>query len=268
MPLFVFISGYVSNVNSKRFFIGTFGIIETYIIYTLLFSYASIPSFHMWYLESLFVWRLIDYATRNINSIIIVSFALLAAILCGFVESIEYKFSLSRIIVFSFFYFFGRCCREKDIVSKIYKLPKFWGCSFIVITLIALLFITNLGRVVYCSQPYTILSSNIYIGCLIRVIFMIYSTFLCISIISCSKKYDFTCSVGKTTLPIYVYHIGLWLIFKTINNLINVPLSIITISIAAISFVYIIIYLSKFIKFNYLLHPITYYIEKNLSSNK
>lgn len=164
MPLFVFLSGYVSNVNSKRFFTKTISLLEIYIIYQVFYTLRptslninfTFPFLHLWYLISLLVWRIIDYVTRKWNTTLLVLVSLIAAISCGFIVNISYQFSLSRMIVFSFFYFLGRFCREKDIVSKLYELPKSYGYSIIGITLVLLLFITDLGRVVYCAQPYTI----------------------------------------------------------------------------------------------------------------
>ena len=273
IPLFVFISGYVSNVNSKRFFVSTFSLLEIYFIYQVLYSLQSLPAItinisrpylHLWYLPSLFIWRIIDYYTQIYKTKYIVLLSLTCAILCGFVEQISYEFTLSRLIVFSFYYFLGRLCREKNVVNKLFELPHRLGYCFIVITLFALLFVTNLGRVVYCSQPYTILSSNIITGCLIRISYMIYSTLLCASIINCYKVSLFANTVGKKSLPIYVYHAVLILITILLRKLIDFPVNFVTSIISAITFAYAMIFLSKFIRFSIFLHPISYHIGKKL----
>ena len=275
MPLFVFISGYVSNTKSRRYFISTLSLVEVYILYQVLYSvrhlpieiHFDVPFLQLWYLPALFIWRVADYLTRKYDALIILVCSFAVAIISGFIETISY-FVLSRTAVFSFFYFLGRLCREREGMKKLHRLSPNYGYTFIVLTLILLLFVKDLGRVVYCSQPYSVLSSNVFIGCLIRIAFMVYSTLLCASIVLCSKAFGFICEIGRNTLPIYIYHAALIFILPRLNTYLNFPLNIVTLVLTAFSFVYIIVLLSRYINFSILLHPLTYYIERERNKKK
>ena len=223
MPLFVFISGYLSkNVEKCRM-----GIVKNLLIPYLLFSFlwyaiASIwsgkfifslfnPGWTLWYLISLFIWRLLIKYLVKIKYILIISIAV-ALIISIIPNSYSLGFIL-RTVTFLPYFLIGYFTKESDLdyVKFIDK-----GFIFVAVGLFGAMsyFITTNNilnyKFFYNSQSYYDTGLNAIEGMKFRLLLYIVSIILgiCIINITANSKRFFT-SIGRSTMDIYLFHIYL-----------------------------------------------------------
>jgi len=117
MPIFTFLSGLLASGRSHS--LGALGrrLLLPYFIFNILWSYFMwfydgtkflylvTPGFALWYLLSLFCWRLVAPAFSRLPYAIPASLAL--ALAAGFVEGIDQRFALSRTICYFPFFLAG-----------------------------------------------------------------------------------------------------------------------------------------------------------------
>lgn len=177
MPLFVFISGYmsVSTINNKDKLIKTctklFETLVAFQIYFLLFDLvlgfgfgASLkffyqPTWTLWYLLSLIYWRIFLYIVRKINKVCIFVSSLIIALVVGFTP-LDYPFSLQRTFVFLPFFIAGVIVHERNIIISINNLNRLLSYLFLIpiIAIMILFFIcvkTDLGFVTNCAHNFS-----------------------------------------------------------------------------------------------------------------
>lgn len=147
MPLFVFISGYVTSLKptrekTKRFIIRMlfiYGIcqiahlcIQAYYanLEPKVFNWIISPRFALWYIVSLVSWRLMTWRffiklsdTKLILLTIILFFA------CGFVP-LGHEFSFQRTFAFLPFFCAGLLCRRNNWITAIEQTPAWMGGVF------------------------------------------------------------------------------------------------------------------------------------------
>ena len=139
MPLFVFISGRFSHINEKKRFINrTLKLVETYIVFQLLFialSYVldnsvSISSFTkpfwiFWYLLSLAYWRMMVYFMPDkwlLHRKTILILSLCLSLVAGYIP-IGYHFSIHRTLSFLPFFVMGYYSANIDILKYMKRIP-------------------------------------------------------------------------------------------------------------------------------------------------
>lgn len=142
MPAFMFISGYFSkNVDKCRekavgnflipyLIMNIFCYIQGYYVYTG--NGRSYPAFQVflpirgcWFLLCLFVYKLLLKDLVRIRHVLV--FSLLAGLAVGWSGEFSSYFSLSRLVVFSFYFLAGYFVTEEQ-VNKIRRLPK-WAAA-------------------------------------------------------------------------------------------------------------------------------------------
>lgn len=242
MPLFVFISGFLSkNINkSSKVFIKN--LLVPYIIfniiwYSLVYLYMGkttipilYPGWTLWFLLSLFFWRIsLKYLIR-IKYILPMSF--FAGLLVGLIPNGNIL-SFSRTIVFLPFFLLGYYL-DMEMLKKIFYKFKFdfeINILGIILFFILALFISNKNildyKFLYGSYSYSELSISIYQGIIYRSI--LYLSSLMLSIFICKiipVKKTFYTEIGKSTMYVYSFHVYMILIIFYLiptwnNNIFN-----------------------------------------------
>lgn len=219
MPIFIFFSGYLSknDKNPKVFklIISYFGFQTLYLLFqryilndsSIVFQYTT-PYWIMWYLLSLFFWRLITpYVQKSYFSL---SISILLALLIGFDSSISFYLSLSRTIVFYPFFlagtiidgcFFDYLQQNKNRIISLFLLV----LCFIILYLISI----DLNEAfLYNAYPYSYFQDNNFQWFFYKL-FLIFSSFIlvfvCISLIP-NKKIPLFSAIGNHTMSIYLLH--------------------------------------------------------------
>lgn len=221
MPLFVLISGYLSkNVDKCRK-----GIINSllipYIVFSILwYIIVSIwsgkfifslfnPGWTLWYLISLFIWRLCIKQLVKIPNIIIISFLL--AVLIGIIPNSQSLGFILRTITFLPFFLIGYFTKEKYL--RYIKLISN-GLTFIIVgvfLIISYVIVTNNilnYKFLYNSKSYYDTGLGIVEGIIYKILLYIVSIILSICIINITPKCKmFFTRIGKCTITIYLCHI-------------------------------------------------------------
>jgi fucose 4-O-acetylase-like acetyltransferase len=223
MPLFVFISGYLSKSDKSS---GAYKLLTTILIPYLLFSFLwylrqSIhtghwsldilsPPFHLWYLLSLFIWRLILPFFKMIKYPLLVS--IIISLLIGLSSMNNNILSLSRTFGLLPFFLAGAFCEP----SKLHAIHNNkYIALFGLVGLLAIiwyLFNNTLQTPPNWSMVFWQLSYHegqlTYLqGVVFRIILMIIASAMGLSVIvlSSTKKLLFT-KLGAQTLTIYIFH--------------------------------------------------------------
>lgn len=225
MPLFVFISGYFINreQDKHRFYKSLLYILETYIVFQLPSYILSCihglknpinllnPTWAMWFLPSLIVWRFIIYNTSEKilkHWILVLSFLCLISVIGGFINYSDFAFQ--RIITYFPMFMMGYYCKVHNCLSKIKSIP-LWTSVIICISIMFSLFATNIHTSPlfyqngsYFTQPIPIIS-----GCLFRIGWYIATFLLSISILPLLLriKNQKMAVYGCHTLLFYVVHV-------------------------------------------------------------
>ncbi len=221
MPLFIFISGFLSkNINkSKKVFLKT--LLIPYIIlnivwYTLAYFYTGktnspllYPGWTLWFLLSLFFWRVSLKYLVKIKYILPISFLL--GLIVGVVSN-GAILSFSRTIVFLPFFLLGYYT-DMGKLKKISDNINIWVALLGLTLFVGIaLFIADKNLInykfLYGSYSYSELGISIWQGVLYRSILYIcsigLSIFVCV--ITPSHKTFYT-HVGKSTMYVYVFHV-------------------------------------------------------------
>ncbi|WP_366945897.1 acyltransferase family protein [uncultured Clostridium sp.] len=220
MPLFIYISGYLSkNVNkSKKLFLKDLLIPYIFlniIWYVLAYIYTGevnlpiiYPGWTLWFLLSLFFWRSSLKYLIKIKYILPISFIL--GILTGLISN-GAILSFSRTVVFLPFFLLGYYT-DTEKIKYIFKKVNIGVCIFgILVFIIASFVIVNKNildyRFLYGSHSYKELGISIHIGIISRILLYISSILLSlfVSYIIPTNKTFFT-HIGKSTMYIYAFH--------------------------------------------------------------
>lgn len=226
MPLFIYISGYLSkNVNkSKKIFIKN--LLIPYIFlnilwYILVYIYTGeinlpiiYPGWTLWFLLSLFFWRISLKYLIKIKYILPISFIL--GILIGCIPNGSIL-SFSRTIVFLPFFLLGYYT-DTEKIEYIFNKVNIGICILgILVFVIISFFIANKNildyRFLYGSYSYKELGISVYMGIIYRILLYFSSILLSLFVayIIPTNKIFFT-HIGKSTMYIYVFHIYLVLL--------------------------------------------------------
>ena len=220
MPVFVFVSGYFAKGNRKSIIrpIIIYAIFETiyFLIYKFILHEQIVinylqPIWILWYIFALAIWNSLLVivkklkTTKNIYAYIIVAFAFLLSLICGYIDEIGYFLSLSRIVTFFPFFLLGYFSKNTNIgiVKKDDKNDK-KICFIAIICIIYFISIPSINRIwLYGSYSYRNGGYNI--------IFKFFSSLFSLCMIFVfnnfvSNKETLISIAGKNTLFIYLLH--------------------------------------------------------------
>lgn len=247
MPAFVFVSGYFSkNVDKcrnsafKNFFIPfiifntLWNLISTVVTGPESFSFI-IPGWALWYLISMFFWRIFLKDLVKIRYIVPIS--LLIGLGVGIFTEFNDLLSLSRTMVFLPFFLVGYFVTE-DWVITIRKPHKIFAFFIIIFTSALAILIANTDifpiEFLYGSASFESNTMPIGLGLVGRaLLYMIGFAFIFVLLAMTDNKQTFFSKVGGNTFSVYILHTYLLSLVFVINRFIpNVYINL-AISLAA-----------------------------------
>lgn len=225
MPAFVFISGYMSKSNRSRSKDSLLRLGFAYLFFNSIFliifsitkntALATYPFYSYWYLLALIVWRFAANYLAKVKRILLILFAL--ALLAGFWIDIDNSFSLARIISFSPFFMAGYLIKTETIEALFIKKNTMTLLRGIATALLA----TLLGFVLYFilgmqERTYTMLSYVDGTDFLSRIVLFIVACAMIFVILTftINKQLPILTQIGRNSLPIFVLHRFLALIYS------------------------------------------------------
>lgn len=222
MPAFAFISGYFFKERTdctKKLLIPLFVFqilyeVLHFIIYKS-FSYYTvklIPYWILWYLLSLFFWRIIYSYFKNIKLLLIIS--VIIGLLSGISSEIGYTLSLSRTIVFFPFFVFGNKIKNIKIVKESYTvLKKIVAVCFLIGGFLIFILFCNVipDKMLNGSYNYKIMELSSFLGMMYRIIVYSLSSIVIIMmlIVLPTNKHlfsNFFSQLGRNSMMIYLFH--------------------------------------------------------------
>lgn len=223
MPLFIFISGYLSKNFYKMKRKAVKNLLIPYIIFNMIWYTAvyigtkkamftvMYPGWTLWYLLSLFFWRIILKYIVKIKNILLISF--IVGIIVGVIPTINGYLSISRTIVFLPFFLLGYYTKEWHF-DKLRNINKLFAFIGIALFLFIAIFVVNYNVVdykfLYNSYSFSSLEVGLFNGLLYRGILYISSILfgVCVIMLVPNIKQAYS-NIGKATMNVYVFHIYL-----------------------------------------------------------
>ncbi len=257
MPLFVFVSGYLSkNIDNYRrkeisqVLYAYFVLEALNIVFTKLTPFGQggynifIPTGQNWYLLGIFFWRLFLPYFLLYNRYLSLAAAIFIAFIIGIYDEFNTFLGLYRIICFMPFFLLGIYCRDIILLLDKYGRFRLLCISILILSLstVAVLssFDADLNKAIaYAFTPFKGYGSQndreFYLRFGLRIIGFAVSIIIsfCFLFVVPLKKTFFT-SLGKNTLNVYLLHMFIVLpidwYFKKFNLDISVmlPISIIS----------------------------------------
>ncbi len=223
MPLFIFISGYLSKNFYKMKRKAIRNLLIPYIIFNMIWYTAVYigtrramfsvlyPGWTLWYLLSLFFWRITLKYLIKFKHILLLSF--IAGVLVGLIPSIGSILSISRTIVFLPFFLLGYYTTEEHL-EKIKSFKSEYAITGILVFLLIAIYIVKNDlfnyKFLYNSYSYNALEVSLFEGTIFRIFLYFGAIIFSICVINLvPRKEQFFSKIGKATMNIYVFHIYL-----------------------------------------------------------
>lgn len=182
MPLFIFISGYLSKNFYKMKRKAIRNLLIPYIIFNMIWYTAVYigtrramfsvlyPGWTLWYLLSLFFWRITLKYLIKFKHILLLSF--IAGVLVGLIPSIGSILSISRTIVFLPFFLLGYYTTEEHL-EKIKSFKSEYAITGILVFLLVAIYIVKNDlfnyKFLYNSYSYNALEVSLFEGTIFRI---------------------------------------------------------------------------------------------------
>lgn len=253
MPVFVFVSGYFSkNLDRCRSTAFKTFLIPFVIFNTLWNGLAAIfmgpaafsfvtPGWALWYLMSMFLWRILIKDLVKIKYIFPLS--ILMGLSAGIFSDFDALLSLSRTLVFLPFFLAGYYTSEHGL-AILKKPSRLYSFCITVIAVIFAVFIakTNIIPVefLYGSSPFKTYTVPIWIGMASRALLYVIGFSFVFGLINVMKQTPtFFSKIGSNTFSIYILHTYLLIVAFGINSFIPwLPVRILVCFIDSIGITY------------------------------
>ncbi len=270
MPAFIFISGYFSKDLKKSQNTAFEKFLLPFLIITLPWNIALVllgitdfysfftPAWAMWYLFSMFIWKLLLPYLLKIRRIFKLSIFL--GITAGLFIEFNSFMSISRTITF-LPYFLAGYFFDKNLIDKLKTKNHLIFILAFIITFIIAIYFSNSDlipvEILWLDRPFVSLNSSMKIGLLVRALLYLLGFLITFALINLmTENKCFLSNIGKNTLSVYLLHIFLIGSFFGISRMIeNNLLNLILCTIASIITTYILSReivnnsVSKFLKF-------------------
>lgn len=225
MPVFVFLSGYLTNPDSNNY---EYKVISNCLIPYLIINtvYGAFyngnlspfyPQFALWYLFSLAVWRISIKYVRHIRMFLPIAVVVALAVGCF---SVGTYLSLSRIICFFPYFFAGFLAKKsntqlQNIIHKPIAILLFFASM---VTVLILCSAKVDPRTYFLSLSYASLSQPVVTGVILRAFsFIAGSSAILLFFSIIPSKISFLSGYGEFSLPVYIFHIGMLLLAKKLS---------------------------------------------------
>lgn len=222
MPLFVFVSGYFTNLQKtgKKYFLSILNLLLIYCIFQVLKSIPQIgnlkkiilfPQWTWWYILSLVHWRVLFYVINKWCSVIVnlklVVFFCGVSIVCGYLP-FTYALSIQRTLFYSFPFVLGLFCREKQNIQLIYNANMSIVIISLCMSILAFVLIKDrdVDWMLHGCYSYSYWPISLKLCPLVRIAQIALSIIISISFIKYCPIKTFLVRIGKGTLFIYTYH--------------------------------------------------------------
>lgn len=226
MQGFILLSGYFSKNTLKCRNTAVKNFLVPYIFFQALVSLISIgitgepregfiePSFALWFLFAMFVFRgTIDW-TSKIPHVVPIAFVLYFV---SGILSLDDRWTAARIGSFFLFYIIGYSLKE-DTFEKIRNIEKRYIISLLVllaaVSWIICYFELFPVDLLYCKKPYENYGLGILEGMICRLIICIlFFGWMCVFVNLFPKRRTLYSDIGRKTITVYLLHIGVRYLF-------------------------------------------------------
>ncbi len=223
MPVFIIVSGMLSrDIFSREHFIKLLRtLVIPFIVFTMIYETAHfimfsdtskylrwhIPYWLLWYLPSLFFWRLTLPLIRKIPQFLLIS--VLGAISIGLVPDVDKLYGISRTIYFWPFFLLGYILTPSFLENILWKkIPKYiW-----VLLIVGILSQTWLKwdishKFLYGNIPYSDHNVGITTAVITQIMVLLISIIMSFAVIALvPKKLPLISSWTSNTFAIYLWH--------------------------------------------------------------
>ena len=227
MPLFVFISGYLSKGGGTPLKLLK-NLLIPYLIFNSLWYLLAVswlprtdfswfyPGMSFWYLLSLFIWRvLLPYLTQ-IRFILPLS--ILAGVVAGCFTEFGFFLSASRTVFFLPFFLAGYYCSKEQLEQ--FRIGRI-NAVLIVVTAGILLYLLPAvwpafkPGFFYADNAFRIVKIGNWSGMLFRSGFYLLAFVLSVAVLSMTGKGESRLTyIGRNSLYIYIFHTYIVFVFK------------------------------------------------------
>lgn len=234
MPAFIFVTGYYAKVlrTKKDWWKLMKSVVLPYIVFQYAYSYyylyvldlnvevnfASSPRWGLWFLVSLFCWRLMLPLFNRSKWMIVAALGL--ALAAGYVPFISGTYSLSRTLFF-FVFFIAGYHLSIDSLKAMGMKAKILGGAALAALFMGIYFFADLSwkSWFFGHRPYAQLSPFLVEdGMINRLLVYAICAFATTAFLAIVPKQKFGWTViGQRTMAIYIFHLGLIQTFRTMD---------------------------------------------------
>ena len=288
MPVFVILSGIMFKEKGvKKLIVGCITLAITYLVFQLLYGGKTLeykggsilgfwyqgflynvthlydPADGLWYLVSLFFWRIfLNYTPQNIKNKTILHFCLIIGIslLAGFVPlgrimSFQRTFAFYPLFVFGYYL--------KDWYVKLRSIPKLVPVA-VLLLYVVLIFFTSVPPINVLLQRTPYDTANIAMSILSKGFFYAWTIPISLSVISLFPDIKLFSKEGSYTLFYYMYHMFFVLLFRYLVINTGLECDILTVFIYAFVSFATMALLRHITVFSFLINPLSFIKKKSI----
>ncbi len=218
MPLFVFMSGYFTRMESGKFWNRVLSFVCIYLFWQMVKSLylgrsliymIALPTPMMWYLLSLTIWCVLYWFTQKNNHKIapmaIIAVSISIALIVGFIPRVGSPFALSRTLVFAPFFFMGVSLQKVNFMDICNKIPYWVAWLALFAAFVALLIINiDISIIVRGASPYP--KAHPVYGLAGRMVYYVVSVVMSGAIIRVVMPNKLMKHIGCDTMKYFIFH--------------------------------------------------------------